>query len=124
MTKRISPSERLDISALNNEEIETLFEEAFERKVQDPKGVIRLSNWEVRVEKKEKGSVVVAVSIYSYAGETTRIQFHDKKAGKFIKGAEELIVEAPRDGKKAKFCLFDSVDVSSNDYILYYRSAK
>lgn len=121
MTRK-NPNEKLDVLKLNNEEVEVLFEEAFEKKVHSRDGVVRLSSWEAKVEKRDKSEIVVAVSVYTYAGETSRAEFHDKKSGKFLRGADEIEVTSLRDDKQATFKLFDSIDVSSNEYILYYKA--
>lgn len=113
-------SNELDVHRLNNELIENLFEEAFAANSADRNNEINLTNFEVAVESKDDG-VLVVVKVYSFAGETTRQEFHNKENKKIIEGGETIVVKDPASDDMAEFELEDSMNVTSNDYNLYYR---
>jgi hypothetical protein len=123
---KVNSTDNMDVSKLSNDEITALAESVFENKVRGRDSVVHLSNssWEIKVDKRDKNELTVAIEIYSYAGDAMRGDFHNKKTGKFLAGIEELVIESPRDGKTCKFVIFDTMDIGGNEYTLYYRLSK
>ena len=108
---------------LDSEEVQEVFEAAFQKVIDDPKNDISVGQFDVTATKENVGKdIVVEVTIYGLAGSTTRTQFQDRKTKKVIKGGEliETSIGAAREGK-AVFKLDSVSDLNTNDYRLFYK---
>lgn len=106
---------------VDDDTLSLAFEEAFRARIDDPASDMTISEFGCVVQRENLGDMVLAVTIYGMAGDTTRAEFHDPKTGKTIRGGKSIIVKAG--GKSYRFNISGSVDLNTNDYVIYYKQA-
>ena len=108
---------------LDAEEIQEIFEKAFQKVVNNPKNPIQVESVDVSASKEDLGkNFLVEVTIYGLAGTTTRTQFQDKKTKKTIAGGDTIVTDLGEGRKGSAIFKLESVsDLNTNDYRLYYR---
>lgn len=109
-------SEKLEkINRMDSEKVEDMFSQAFRQKVDSNEDGIVVEEFDCSVEKDLTSSIIkIKVTIYGFAGNASRRNFHDKKSKKVAKSFKEININ------DVPFCLEDSFDLNTNDYVLIY----
>lgn len=117
--KRKSNAKVSKLSSIENEKLESVFDESFRENLKNNQK-IQIDEFECLVEKDlMNGKTKVKVTIYGMAGTTPRKDYHDKKTGKIISGAEKVVVKM-NGADVGNFIFEDSFDLNTNDYVVYY----
>lgn len=108
------------VNRVSNERMEDKIREAIVEKLNEQDSEIRLQEFELNLRKDVDKPIVLEMTVYGMAGDTTKDTFCQD--GKVVKGGGSIQVELDND-TKVKFVFKEVVNLNATDYLVTYQLA-
>ena len=111
---------KIDVVKIDDDKLQEKFEEAFRAIADNRDNDLKVSDFDVEVERDSSRNPRVKVTIYGLAEVTTKNQFQNPTTKALIKGGERVDFDVDGRGT-AEFVCDGTAEKNSNDYVVYYK---
>jgi len=108
------------VNKVSHERMEDLIREAIQAKLNDPECDLRLQEFDLAMRKEVGQPVLLDLTVYGMAGDTTKDDFC--VGGQVVRGGGSIQVTLD-DDTTVKFAFKDVVNLNATDYLVTYQLA-